>query len=291
MSRHFPRFAAARLSLAPALTGPAADEDRYGDPLPRGATGRLGTVRLRSNSYAAPVPSSDAKTLYLASSLGRFRLLDPATGATVGTLQEQPPGTFVAFSADGKRGLQATHDAVIVWDAGSGNVLAKVTARAHSRECSAALSADGSVLAIGGAQLDWCRFSARSRGRCERGEQSLSHARRELIESRVRSGLWQKCFDPEPPADRHPRIGERSDGFADPFHAPGSFRPGPCVEQGRHHGVQPEQRVPACGAGAARNTVFSRHHGGLQAQLRAPLLGRGLDVPTTAVVADHGRRP
>ncbi|MDY3563026.1 WD40 repeat domain-containing protein [Gemmata sp. JC673] len=152
MSRHFPRFAAALLSLAPALTGPAADKDRYGDPLPRGATGRLGTVRLRSNSHAAPVLSPDAKTLYLASSLGGFRLLDPATGATVGTLQEQPPGTFVAFSADGKRGLQTTHDAVTVWDAGSGKALTKVAARAHSRECGAALSADGAVLAIGGAQ-------------------------------------------------------------------------------------------------------------------------------------------
>lgn len=144
-----PRLAFALVLLAPALVGLAAEKDRYGDPLPEGATARLGTARLRSTVYGTAVLSPDAKTLYISGPNG-LRLLDPLTGAPSGKLDTQPPGDLVGFSADGTRAVQNNYDSVVVWDTASGKTLTKFTGRSYGGNGGTSLSADGKVLAVGG---------------------------------------------------------------------------------------------------------------------------------------------
>jgi len=141
-------FAPALLLLAPALLSRAAD-DAYGDPLPEGAKARLGTARLRTLTYAAPILSPDGKSLYAQGSGGTVRL-DPATGAVQGKVPGQFYGTPSLLSADGKRAAQVGYDRVTVWDVGTGKQLCKVERRIPGAEGGAALSSDGKVLAIGG---------------------------------------------------------------------------------------------------------------------------------------------
>lgn len=149
MSSRALTHALALVLLAPALAGLAAEKDRHGDPLPDGATGRLGTTRLRNTSYGNAILSPDAKTLYV-SGPGGIRLLDPLTGTPSGKLETQPPGNLAGFSADGTRGVQNNYDSVVVWETASGKTLTKFTGRAYGGVSGVALSADGKVLAVGG---------------------------------------------------------------------------------------------------------------------------------------------
>lgn len=142
-------LASALLLLAPALAGLAADKDSYGDPLPEGAKARLGTARMRLITYSAPLLTPDGKTLYAQTNTGLLRL-DPATGAVQGKVPGTVYGTPTVLSADGKRAANASYDRVTVWDTESGKALIKVERRLPSSDAPAALSADGSTLAIGG---------------------------------------------------------------------------------------------------------------------------------------------
>ncbi len=143
-------FSFAILLLAPALVGLAAEKDAYGDPLPDGAKSRLGTARLRVQTYSTPILTPDAKSLY-AQSGGGLALLDPATGAVQKKVPAQFFGTPTILSADGKRAAYVSYDRVTVWDTESGKAVAKVERRLPSSDSAAALSANGKVLAIGGA--------------------------------------------------------------------------------------------------------------------------------------------
>ena len=139
-------FALALLLLAPALAR-AADN---GDPLPDGAKARLGTARLRAQSYGTSILSPDGKTLYSAGANGLFRL-DPATGARLEKVPAAHIGTLTAFSADGKRAVHTSYDRLTVWDTDTGKAVAKLDRRLPSTSSDpVALSADGKILAAGG---------------------------------------------------------------------------------------------------------------------------------------------
>ena len=138
----------ALLLLAPALVGLAADKDTYGDPLPAGAKARLGTARLRVQTYTPPILAPDGKSLFVHSSSGLLRL-DPATGAALGKPTVQVYGTAVVISADGKRVAIANSNGATVCDIDSGKALTKLERRLPAGDA-IALSADGSVLTLGG---------------------------------------------------------------------------------------------------------------------------------------------
>ena len=142
-------LAFALLLLAPALAGLAADKDLYGDPLPDGAKARLGTARLRTQTYTTPALAPDGKSFYVAGAGGLIRL-DPATGAKLGKAPVQHYGTLIAFSADGKLAVHTQYDRLVVWDTGSGKTLTKVERRLPGGDAPVAISADGKLLAVGG---------------------------------------------------------------------------------------------------------------------------------------------
>lgn len=142
-------YSTALLLVASALVGSAADKDSYGDPLPAGAKARLGTARLRVPTYTPPVLAPDGKSLLVQSSSGLLRL-DPATGAALGKPTVQVYGTTVALSADGKRVVIANGNGATVCDLASGKALARIERRLPTGDA-VALSADGAILALGGA--------------------------------------------------------------------------------------------------------------------------------------------
>jgi WD40 repeat protein len=141
-------WSAAFLLLAPTLAGLAVEKDALGDPLPEGAKARLGTARLRVSTYTAPALAPDGKALFVQSSSGLLKL-DPATGAALGKPTVQVYGTAVSLSADGKRVAIASGATATVCDLASGKALCKIERRLPPGDA-IALSADGTVLALGG---------------------------------------------------------------------------------------------------------------------------------------------
>src|SRR5262245_3965075 len=104
---------------------------------------------MRLSAYSTPILAPDGKSLYAVAGGGLARL-DPATGAE----QDKVPGTLYGtpsvISADGKRAVQVSYDSATVWDTTSGKTLAKIERRLPAAEYAAALSADGTVLVLGG---------------------------------------------------------------------------------------------------------------------------------------------
>lgn len=142
-------LASALFLLAPALAGFAAEKDLYGDPLPEGATARLGTARMRTHGFTTPLLTPDGKSLYVAGPFGLYRY-DPATGAKLGKVPGQSLGSIATFSGDGKRAATQAFDHLLVWDTASGKTVVKVPCRPAGGNGTASFSADGTVLAIGG---------------------------------------------------------------------------------------------------------------------------------------------
>jgi WD40 repeat protein len=162
-----PRLRLAVLALvctvAPAGAGDDA-VDLHGDPLPRGAGARLGTLRLRHAGVVTCVAYSPDGTLLASSAQdGTIRLWDPATGKELRRITGHKAGisTF-AFSATGKQIISASshhlewfpdgsfmgasdHFVIRLWDVASGRALRSF--KGHESEISSlACSRDGNVV-------------------------------------------------------------------------------------------------------------------------------------------------
>jgi WD40 repeat protein len=126
---------------------PPALTDIYGDPLPPGATTRLGTVRWRARHEIAGIEFVPGDK-YLATTDGRvLNLWDPDTGRMVRTISidDSPEGrgfdSGVDFSSDGKRLLSidadspfgdivhATKSRLLLWDFSSGKIIAETSGK------------------------------------------------------------------------------------------------------------------------------------------------------------------
>ncbi|OAI45803.1 hypothetical protein AYO44_12315 [Planctomycetaceae bacterium SCGC AG-212-F19] len=102
----------------PGSTTPVS-EDRYGDPLPPGAVGRLGTIRFRSaDPVSALVFTTDGKTLISCGRAG-LRFWDASSGRVIRTLAfptdggSPEGGSNFAFSADRKLIASVDNDSKI----------------------------------------------------------------------------------------------------------------------------------------------------------------------------------
>lgn len=126
------------------------------DPLPAGATVRLGTTRMRDlNGWAGAGLTPDGTQLIGYSVQGVTRT-DVATGRPVGKPTRLPATGSSApraeLSADGARAASANYAGGVVWDTATGQTVVKVDRRVPFGEGAVALSADGKVFAIGGAK-------------------------------------------------------------------------------------------------------------------------------------------
>jgi WD40 repeat protein/beta-lactamase regulating signal transducer with metallopeptidase domain len=163
-----------RIELQPGA--PAAQpkaKDLHGDPLPVGATARLGTVRFRYAATAAAY-SPDGKVLALGGADNQVRLLDAAIGKEVRRLRGHQPRTFtppvdrkspfdllvrsvgegnvttLAFSPDGKTlATGGWDDMVRLWEVSSGKEVRRIVAH-QAMVARVAFSPDGKRLASRG---------------------------------------------------------------------------------------------------------------------------------------------
>ena len=110
----------ARAVAPPTREGTARSRDRtdqYGDPLPRGAIARIGTVRFRAGCSVTNVRfSPDGKTL-VSMAHDEVVLWDPRTGKELRRLQPPPSSYRGNFSPDGRKLWLQTYDGTIsAWD-------------------------------------------------------------------------------------------------------------------------------------------------------------------------------
>ncbi len=139
---------------------PIAEErvDVYGDPLPRGAIARLGTVRYRKFGDSGLHFLADSKTLVGGSSSGSLWFMDRDSGRVVrevaadmriGALTVSPDRKTIA--AVGRPDQTETLDnwALVLWDASTGERRKRVTwvESRVSRSGSLAFSPDGKTIA------------------------------------------------------------------------------------------------------------------------------------------------
>src|SRR5260370_15812527 len=91
----------------------APGRDRYGDPLPKGAVARLGTLRWRhilrdGSGFATLTLSPDGKQVASQGDVG-LRVWDAATGKPLDWLRPTPSVKAAVFTPDGKMLLTATN--------------------------------------------------------------------------------------------------------------------------------------------------------------------------------------
>ena len=124
--------------------------DRLGDPLPRGAVVRLGSVRLRHRGpIAAFAVSPDGKLLASGGSADHvMRLWDARTGRLLWRMAADTGGAeALAFSPDGKRLATAGDGRIRLWEVASHREVRRFP---DTKARSVAFSPDGKLLAAGG---------------------------------------------------------------------------------------------------------------------------------------------
>jgi WD40 repeat protein len=127
-----------------------AHTDRYGDPLPKGAVARLGTVRLQhEHSVYALAFSPDGKALAAGSHDHTVRLWQTRTGKELRKFKGHTQYiNSVAFSPDGRVLASGGFDQTIrLWEVATGKELRKIEAR--DEVTSVAFSPHGKTLASG----------------------------------------------------------------------------------------------------------------------------------------------
>ena len=134
--------------------GEAKAVDRYGDPLPEGASGRLGTVRLRQRQGVLGVAFTPDGTAMASTGWGdSIRLWDLQSGKLIRRYRStERRGTFgVAFSPDGRK-MASVGEAGLVrlWEVSSGRELFKVGKNMGDRIFGVAFAPDGLIFATAG---------------------------------------------------------------------------------------------------------------------------------------------
>jgi WD40 repeat protein len=118
-----------------ALAPPAGQKkplvDRYGDPLPQGATARLGTVRLREGKEIDCIAySPDGKILASGGQDGVVRFWDAKTGKELRRFEGHHYREYhvhsVAFSPNGRWMASGTAHVIHLWDLSSGKTVRKL---------------------------------------------------------------------------------------------------------------------------------------------------------------------
>jgi WD40 repeat protein len=134
--------------------------DRYGDPLPRGALTRLGTIRFRQPFPWILAFSPDGKTLAAGGNDCQIRFWDPEIGKELRPPLEGHTGfvNCLTFSSDGKLLASGSEDNDLrLWDVNSGKQLCRFQGHESVIEC-IALAPDGKTLAsscLGGTLRLW----------------------------------------------------------------------------------------------------------------------------------------
>jgi WD40 repeat protein len=152
--------------------GAAAEEvrhDLYGDPLPKGARMRLGTVRFRHGGYEimGVSYSPDGKLLATCGFDGLVRLWDARTGEEYRRLAGHTnTPTNLAFSPDGKMLASGDEDSTVrLWEVATGKLLRAIKEEGPS--FSLVFTRDGKRLASGTAD-ERIRLWGVATGKCSR---------------------------------------------------------------------------------------------------------------------------
>ncbi|HEY7424599.1 MAG TPA: sigma factor-like helix-turn-helix DNA-binding protein, partial [Gemmataceae bacterium] len=138
--------------MPPAKEQPLARTDLHGDPLPKRALTRLGTVRWRMGGlFYSCAYSLDGKTLAAASADHNVYLFDPATGKLIRRLSgHELDATSVAYSPDGRTLASAcARGEIRIWESATGKLLRQFHAP-RGPIWSLIFSRDGKSLLSGG---------------------------------------------------------------------------------------------------------------------------------------------